>query len=298
MNNEKLRKILKNLLNLCHETEWLEFKKNNYQHNLIGEYISALSNSACLHQKDFGYLIFGIEDKTHNVVGTKFTPKKEKIGNEELENWLAIQLKPRIDFRMYEIKYNNLPIIMFEIDATKNIPVKFNGIAYIRIGSYKKKLLDFPEKERKIWIKNIEIKNNLKRFENFIVDSKWEKEYIDNKEVWVCNDESTFQIEISSKSEVFSEEWTKVFPDKVNSGKCKVSLVINGNKIKETYFVYADGYRIFVPLPKIKYNENNKRYLYWERDSLEYKMAQIIGEFYDYNSLEGVAGRTNIKILD
>jgi len=151
MNNEKLGKILEELINLPHETEWLEFKKNNYKPDLIGEYISALTNSACLHQKDFGYLVFGIEDKTHNVVGTKFKPKKEKIGSEELENWVATQLKPRIDFRIYEFRYNNLPIVMFEVDATKNTPVKFKGVAYIRVGSYKKKLKDFPEKERRIW---------------------------------------------------------------------------------------------------------------------------------------------------
>jgi len=151
MNNEKLGKILEELLKYPCETEWLEFKENNYKPDLIGEYISALSNSACLHQRDCGYLVFGIEDKTNNVVGTKFKPKKEKIGNEELENWLARHLKPRIDFRIYEFEYSNLPIVMFEIDSSKNIPVKFKGIAYIRVGSYKKKLSDFPEKERRIW---------------------------------------------------------------------------------------------------------------------------------------------------
>lgn len=151
MIQKNIKKILQDLLNLPNETEWLEFKKNNYKPDLIGQYISALSNSAYIHQKDFGYLIFGIEDKTHNVVGTKFKPKKEKIGNEELENWLAIQLVPRIDFRIYEFEYNNLFIVMFEIDAAKDIPIKFKGVAYIRIGSIKKKLADFPEKERKIW---------------------------------------------------------------------------------------------------------------------------------------------------
>ena len=30
------------------ETEWLEFKVNNFNPQLIGEYLSALSNSACL----------------------------------------------------------------------------------------------------------------------------------------------------------------------------------------------------------------------------------------------------------
>ncbi|MFH1861096.1 MAG: RNA-binding domain-containing protein [bacterium] len=120
----------------------------------IGEYVSALSNSACLHHKVKGYLIFGIENETHRVVGTRFKPKHEKIGNEELENWLAKLLNPRIDFMIYEFQYSGKKIVLFEIDATNNTPVKFKGITYIRVGSYKKKLADYPEKERKIWKKS------------------------------------------------------------------------------------------------------------------------------------------------
>jgi len=40
---------------------------------------------------------------------------------------------------------------MFRISATRNTPVSFRGEYYIRIGSYKKRLDDHPERERKIW---------------------------------------------------------------------------------------------------------------------------------------------------
>lgn len=133
------------------ETEWVEFKVNYYEPQEIGEYISALSNSACLHQKDYGYLVFGVENKTHAVKGTTFKPKKKKVGNEELENWLARLLSPRIDFKVFEFEYEGHPIVIFKIDPTHNTPVRFNGTEYIRIGSYKKRLADFPEKARKIW---------------------------------------------------------------------------------------------------------------------------------------------------
>ena len=53
----------------------------------------------------------------------------------------------------YEFSYDNLPVVIFEIDAARNIPVKFSGEAFIRVGSYKKKLKDYPEKERRIWRK-------------------------------------------------------------------------------------------------------------------------------------------------
>ncbi len=149
MTQEELKNLLDKLRTLPAETEWVEFKVNYYEPQEIGEYISALSNSACLHQTDCGYLVFGVEDKTHAIKGTTFKPKKKKIGNEELENWLAKLLSPRIDFKIYEFEYEGHPIVIFKIDPTHNTPVRFNGTEYIRVGSYKKKLAAFPEKARK-----------------------------------------------------------------------------------------------------------------------------------------------------
>lgn len=153
MDEQELRALLDELRELPKETEWVEFKLNYAEPQEIGEYISALSNGACLHNQQFGYLVFGIEDETHIAKGTDFKPRKAKTGNEELENWFIRLLDPRIDFRIYEIKYDNLPIVIFEIDAARNIPVKFNGEAFIRVGSYKKNFKGYPEKERRIWKK-------------------------------------------------------------------------------------------------------------------------------------------------
>ena len=63
------------------ETEWLEFKKakDNYDFNKLGEYFSALSNEANLKGKPYGWLIFGIDNKTRNIVGTRYRPHKEII---------------------------------------------------------------------------------------------------------------------------------------------------------------------------------------------------------------------------
>ncbi|MFH0774004.1 MAG: RNA-binding domain-containing protein [bacterium] len=154
MCKKDLEKLLTDLIALPKETEWVEFKVDYSHSQEIGEYISALSNSACLHNKVKGYLVFGIEDETHNVIGTHLKPKRKKVRKEELENWLARQLNPRIDFVIYEFQYSGKKIALFEIDATNNTPVKFDGITYIRVGSYKKKLADYPEKERKIWKKS------------------------------------------------------------------------------------------------------------------------------------------------
>jgi len=151
MTDQALISILKKAIKLPTETEWIEFKVNNTNPQEIGEYLSALSNSAALHEKEFGCLIYGIEDATHKLVGTNFNPKQEKKGNQEIENWIATQLNPRIDFRIYEFIFEGKKIVLFQVDAAKGTPVRFKGIAYIRVGSYKQKLKDFPEKERKIW---------------------------------------------------------------------------------------------------------------------------------------------------
>ncbi len=146
-----LSTLLENLLTYSKETEWLEFKENNTKPDEIGEYISALSNSAALAEKKHGYLVFGVNDQTKAIVGTSFKPKTAKVGNEELENWLARLLSPRVDFEILELTYNTHHVVIIRIDPTKNRPVAFNGVEFIRVGSYKKKLSDFPEKERKIW---------------------------------------------------------------------------------------------------------------------------------------------------
>src|SRR3989344_1938847 len=156
MSDENLNKLLESLIVLPQETEWVEFKLSNSKPQDIGEYISALSNGACLHEKKHGYLIYGVNNASHDIVGTKLRPREEKIGNEILENWLTTLLDPRIDFKIHEFNFKSLPslpIVVFEIDATSSKPVSFRGIGYIRVGSYKKKLKDHPEKERKIWRK-------------------------------------------------------------------------------------------------------------------------------------------------
>jgi predicted HTH transcriptional regulator len=163
MDNQDLTNLIESLINLSKETEWVEFKENNKTPDEIGEYISALSNGACLHDQKYGYLVFGIEDGTHKVKGTSFKPKFEKIGNEELENWLLVHLSPRIDFKIHEFEYKDMSIVLFVIDATTQKPVSFKNVEHIRVGSYKKKLNDFPEKARKIWNKTSKI-----TFENSI----------------------------------------------------------------------------------------------------------------------------------
>ncbi len=151
MDASHLESLLRELVSLPCETEWVEFKENNCDPQEIGEYLSALSNSAALCNKSMAYLVWGVKDGTHAISGTNFKPKAQKIGNQELENWLTTQLQPRLNFKICEFTFEGKNIVLFEVPCATHIPVRFKNIEYIRVGTYKRALKDFPEKERELW---------------------------------------------------------------------------------------------------------------------------------------------------
>jgi predicted HTH transcriptional regulator len=148
---EYLVSLVREFCRLPHETEWVEFKVNEAEPQQIGEHVSALANSAALAGKAFAYLVWGVTDDKHAIVGTRFAPRLAKVGNEELENWLLHLLAPKIHFRFFEVTVDGQPVVVLEIERAFRHPVQFQGQEFIRVGSYKKKLKDFPEKERALW---------------------------------------------------------------------------------------------------------------------------------------------------
>jgi len=151
MTSSEFSNLIRELSRLPRETEWVEFKHNKYDPVEIGENISALSNAGAMLGKPCTYIIWGIDDKSHKIVGTTFQPLMTKIGNEELENWLLRNLAPRIDLRIHIDNVDGLDMVVFEIPTAPNRPVRFKEHEYIRVGSYTKKLREFPEKERTLW---------------------------------------------------------------------------------------------------------------------------------------------------
>jgi len=149
--DEYLSSLVRELCKLPHETEWVEFKQSDSDPQQIGEYISSLSNSAALVGKACAYLVWGVHDADHAIVGTSFKPRGVKVGNEELENWLLRLLTPKIHFHFYELWIADHAIVLLEIERAVRHPVAFHSQEFIRVGSYKKKLKDFPEKERSLW---------------------------------------------------------------------------------------------------------------------------------------------------
>ncbi len=148
---EYLQGLLRELLKLPKETEWVEFKRNNANPEEIGAYISAIANSSALLGKQRGYMVWGVENDSHRVVGTRFHPSTAKHKQQELESWLLQKTAPKIHFTFHEFEFNDQPLVVLEIQAASHTPVAFDQIEYIRLGSYKKKLKDFREKERELW---------------------------------------------------------------------------------------------------------------------------------------------------
>lgn len=149
--DEYLTSLLKELCKLSAETPWLEFKRNNSDHQMIGEYISALSNAAALDGKSSAFMVWGVDDETHSVVGTTFRPHAEKKGNEELESWLLRLLNPRLHFHFHCFSVDGMAIVLLEIPCAYGKPTSFYNVEYVRIGTNKKPLKDFPEQERALW---------------------------------------------------------------------------------------------------------------------------------------------------
>ena len=136
---------------------------------------------------------------------------------------------------------------------------------------------------------------NLDLFKRLVEKSKWRKENIDHKEIWICEDDESFQIFIGDNYQEFSESWTQVYPNQFGSGRYSVYLNIGGNTIKETSFISCDGGRIFVPMPQTEMKGHQATF-FWNKNSLEYKIGLIIGQYYIYNSIEGIAKKSNVEI--
>ena len=127
--------ILQHLLSRA-ENEVVEFKaaKNNFDIDDLGKYFSALSNEANLRERDFGWLVFGVDNKTHEVVGTNF--KDGDVALNRLKQDMAQHTTDNLIFRdIVPLMIDSKRVLLFQIPATpRNIVMHWKGIAYSRDG--------------------------------------------------------------------------------------------------------------------------------------------------------------------
>jgi ATP-dependent DNA helicase RecG len=145
--------LIDDLRKLPAETPWVEFKVNNADPVKIGKLISALSNAARISGQHFAYLVWGVQDENHKIIGTTFEPLTSNVEKEPLEFWLANRLQPSIAFSFKLVTHDEGRMILLEIPAATSAPVEFNKIAYIRIGSATPPLSDYPERLQALWTK-------------------------------------------------------------------------------------------------------------------------------------------------
>lgn len=130
----ELHSILTRLLVLPAETEMVEFKhaENSFSDHDLGEYFSALSNEANLHELNEAWLVFGVDNKTHAILGTNYKPNRPSL--DEVKKKIADQTTNRITFdEIYEIERDGKRVLMFLIPAApQGFPIAYKGHYYGR----------------------------------------------------------------------------------------------------------------------------------------------------------------------
>lgn len=124
------------------ENEVVEFKKaeNSFDFDDLGKYFSALSNEANLREHQFAWLVFGIDNKTHTIVGTSY--KDGEVALNKLKQDMSQHTSDNLVFRdIVPIFFEGKRVLMFKIPATpRNIVMRWKGIAYGRDGESLKPL--------------------------------------------------------------------------------------------------------------------------------------------------------------
>lgn len=143
--------LLQSLCALPRETNWLEFKVNIFSAESVGKYVSGLANAAMLDRQRAAYMVWGVEDRAHEIVGTDVRIENEKKGDESFLFWLSKNLRPKLHITHHRIDVGSKIVEMLCIDPGYNQPVTFNGQSFIRIDTNLTPLREHVEKERALW---------------------------------------------------------------------------------------------------------------------------------------------------
>ena len=135
---QDLESMLDDFRGLPAETAWLEFKENMADPVRIAKYISALSNMAAYYGRNAGYLVWGVDDVTHEIKGTDFDKDVVKAGTHQdqpLELWLRLVIKPQTSYEFFPFESDGKKIVILEVDAAYRQPVTYQGQGWARIGN-------------------------------------------------------------------------------------------------------------------------------------------------------------------
>lgn len=170
---QNLELLIKELIKLPNETETVEFKHNNFDPEMIGSDISALANSAANRGKNQSYMVWGVNNETHDIVGTNYNRFSKLAKNQEIDSWLKNTISKNADFDFFDAEIDGKKLVVLIIQKAVGQPVTFKKNSFIRIGSYTKPLRDYPAVEAQLWDKL-----RLNNFEKIAAKSELHKDEI------------------------------------------------------------------------------------------------------------------------
>ncbi|HNU68892.1 MAG TPA: putative DNA binding domain-containing protein [Myxococcota bacterium] len=135
MNQSDLQSLLTDLIKTW-ENEVIEFKaaSNDFNTDKIGQYFSALGNEANIRNLEHAWLVFGVDDKTHKIIGTDYRPERSRL--QGLKHQINQVTSPSLTFReIHELMHGEGRVVLFEIPAApRGMPVAWKGQYYARAG--------------------------------------------------------------------------------------------------------------------------------------------------------------------
>lgn len=143
--------LVKQLIGHVSETQTIVFKDSNARFEMIGRDIAALANSAIVEGQDYAYMVWGVEDSTHAIIGTSFDPLTAKRGNQELEIWLRVKLSSNAEFRFLSVDVDGKHVVVLRIWPAVGYPVSFDNVEYIRSGTSTQPLQKNSQREQRLW---------------------------------------------------------------------------------------------------------------------------------------------------
>lgn len=139
LDEKEIEETLQQLLTSV-ENEVVEFKEasNQFDSDKLGRYVSAISNEASLRNKRYGWLIFGVKDKDHEIIGTKYKDSPRALEKVKLD--VAKDTTAGLTFmNIFVVRPHTVNgrkrVVMFQIPAAAiGIPTGWRNRYYARNG--------------------------------------------------------------------------------------------------------------------------------------------------------------------
>ena len=125
---------LNRLRSLPSESECVEFKeaKESFDLDEIGKYFSALSIEANLHGEPYAWLVFGVRDANHEVVGSNYRVRGTKLQRTKQDIKQGTNDITFMDIHV--LKVDGKRVVMFQIPAApQGIPTSYKKHYYERV---------------------------------------------------------------------------------------------------------------------------------------------------------------------